>query len=97
MLYSKLFKNLVFLKIFHSYRCMYICGMPGTGKTATVEKAVELLQRKYSKRKTAKFNLACLNCMKISNPRQSYVEVRYYFNIIIAICKISLRFFFKKF
>ncbi|KAI4467685.1 cell division control protein 6-related [Holotrichia oblita] len=54
--------------------CMYISGVPGTGKTATVTDVLRKLEEKC--RKTIPdFQSVSINGMKLSEPRQSYVEI----------------------
>ncbi|XP_066249026.1 origin recognition complex subunit 1 [Euwallacea similis] len=52
--------------------CMYISGVPGTGKTATVTSVIDCL---VNDRKVEKFSYVSLNGMKLTEPRQAYVEI----------------------
>ncbi|CAG9768029.1 unnamed protein product [Ceutorhynchus assimilis] len=52
--------------------CMYISGVPGTGKTATVTSVIESL---LSDKKVSKFSYVNINGMRLTEPRQSYVEI----------------------
>lgn len=54
---------------------MYISGVPGTGKTATVTLVVDNLKRLAANRHVHKFDYVNINGMRLSEPRQSYVEV----------------------
>lgn len=51
---------------------MYISGVPGTGKTATVTSAIDTLTKDKS---VAKFTFVSINGMRMTEPRQAYVEV----------------------
>lgn len=55
---------------------MYISGVPGTGKTATVTSVINNLQEYNDD--IPKFDYVIVNGMRLTEPRQSYVEVNYY-------------------
>ncbi|XP_026828316.1 origin recognition complex subunit 1 isoform X2 [Ooceraea biroi] len=55
--------------------CIYISGVPGTGKTATVNEVVKCLKRSAEKGKLDQFNFIEINGMKLSEPRQAYVQI----------------------
>ncbi|XP_029036874.1 origin recognition complex subunit 1 isoform X1 [Osmia bicornis bicornis] len=55
--------------------CIYISGVPGTGKTATVNEAVRCLQKLNSKGQLDDFNYIAINGMKLTEPRQAYVQI----------------------
>ncbi|XP_063626861.1 origin recognition complex subunit 1 [Cydia splendana] len=52
--------------------CMYISGVPGTGKTATVCSSLKLLQDETD---LPQFQLVEVNGMRIAEPRQAYVQI----------------------
>ncbi|CAH2042138.1 unnamed protein product, partial [Iphiclides podalirius] len=52
--------------------CMYISGVPGTGKTATVSSALKALQEETD---LPEFQLVEVNGMRIAEPRQAYVHI----------------------
>ncbi|KAJ8978816.1 hypothetical protein NQ317_018906 [Molorchus minor] len=52
--------------------CMYISGVPGTGKTATVTAVVNNLLENDD---VPKFSFVNINGMRLTEPRQSYVEI----------------------
>ncbi|RVE51407.1 hypothetical protein evm_003962 [Chilo suppressalis] len=52
--------------------CMYISGVPGTGKTATVCSALKLLKEEED---LPDFQLVEVNGMRIAEPRQAYVQI----------------------
>ncbi|XP_037962032.2 origin recognition complex subunit 1 [Plutella xylostella] len=52
--------------------CMYISGVPGTGKTATVCASLHLLSEEAG---LPQFQLVEVNGMRIAEPRQAYVQV----------------------
>ncbi|XP_076295367.1 origin recognition complex subunit 1 [Lasioglossum baleicum] len=55
--------------------CIYISGVPGTGKTATVNEAVRCLQKLIIKGQLDNFDYVTINGMKLTEPRQSYVQI----------------------
>lgn len=52
-------------------RCMYVHGMPGTGKTATVHQVIKYLNETEDERPA--FRFCEINGMKLSDPKQTYV------------------------
>lgn len=56
-------------------RSIYINGVPGTGKTATVNEIIKCLKRSVEKGKLDYFDFVEINGMKLSEPRQAYVQV----------------------
>ncbi|KOC59201.1 Origin recognition complex subunit 1 [Habropoda laboriosa] len=55
--------------------CIYISGVPGTGKTATVNEAVRCLQKLTLKGRLDDFDYVAINGMKLTEPRQAYVQI----------------------
>ncbi|GAB0088488.1 Origin recognition complex subunit 1 [Sergentomyia squamirostris] len=55
--------------------CMYISGVPGTGKTATVTEVIRTLQNSCHKLKLPKFEYIEINGMRLTEPRQAYVHI----------------------
>lgn len=55
--------------------CIYISGVPGTGKTATVNEAIRCLKKRVSKGELENFDFIEINGMKLSEPRQAYVQI----------------------
>ncbi|XP_012224307.1 origin recognition complex subunit 1 [Linepithema humile] len=55
--------------------CIYISGVPGTGKTATVNEVIKCLKRSVEKGKLKDFDFVNINGMKLSEPRQAYVHI----------------------
>nr|CAD7397707.1 unnamed protein product [Timema poppensis] len=58
----------------HTGGCIYISGVPGTGKTVTVHKVVSCLQAEADKQKIPAFTFIELNGMRLTEPRQAYVQ-----------------------
>lgn len=56
-------------------RCMYISGVPGTGKTATVKEVMHALQQAYDSGDLPKFTFVEINGMRLTEPRQTYVQL----------------------
>ncbi|XP_044285862.1 origin recognition complex subunit 1 isoform X2 [Varanus komodoensis] len=55
--------------------CMYISGVPGTGKTATVHEAIRSLQQAAEKDELPSFQFIEINGMKLTDPHQAYVQI----------------------
>ncbi|XP_045159455.2 origin recognition complex subunit 1-like [Mercenaria mercenaria] len=55
--------------------CMYISGVPGTGKTATVHEVIRSLTQGYEDGELPSFKYLEVNGMKLTEPRQAYVEI----------------------
>lgn len=54
---------------------MYVSGVPGTGKTATVTEVIRLLQLQAKKKKLPAFEYVEINGMRLTEPRQAYVHI----------------------
>lgn len=55
--------------------CLYVSGVPGTGKTATVRAVLAQLQAQMAAGEVAPFECVQLNCMKMSEPAQAYARL----------------------
>lgn len=55
--------------------CMYVSGVPGTGKTATVTGVIRTLQRLVTEDKLPAFDFLEINGMRLTEPRQAYVQI----------------------
>lgn len=55
-----------------SRRCMYVSGVPGTGKTATTCRAVAHLRQLASQRRIAPFDYGYINGLKLQTPKHAY-------------------------
>uniref|UniRef100_A0ABM5G7T9 Origin recognition complex subunit 1 n=1 Tax=Pogona vitticeps TaxID=103695 RepID=A0ABM5G7T9_9SAUR len=55
--------------------CMYISGVPGTGKTATVHEAIHYLQQAVENNELPSFQFIEINGMKLTDPHQAYVQI----------------------
>eukprot|EP00731_Ephydatia_muelleri_P016195 Em0009g619a len=55
--------------------CMYISGVPGTGKTATVKQAISQLQQAVEGGELPEFNFVEINGFKLTDPKQAYVSI----------------------
>lgn len=56
-------------------RCLYISGVPGTGKTATVREVVYDLRKEALKGKLPSFTVVEVNAMTLSDPSVVYTEL----------------------
>ncbi|KAI9497187.1 P-loop containing nucleoside triphosphate hydrolase protein [Zychaea mexicana] len=52
--------------------CVYISGVPGTGKTATVLEVMRHLQYKAEQQELPEFDFVEINGMKVTDPNQAY-------------------------
>ncbi|CAD6885030.1 unnamed protein product [Tilletia laevis] len=52
--------------------CLYVSGVPGTGKTATVRGVVRELFRRVELKQLRRFNFVEINGMKLGDPAQAY-------------------------
>ena len=55
--------------------CMYISGVPGTGKTATVMEVKKTLESYVKSGDVKDFNFIHINGMKLTEPTQAYVQI----------------------
>lgn len=55
--------------------CMYISGVPGTGKTATVLEVIRCLKRDEESGHLPNFHFVELNGMRMTEPHQCYVQL----------------------
>ncbi|XP_053325094.1 origin recognition complex subunit 1 [Spea bombifrons] len=56
--------------------CMYISGVPGTGKTATVHEVIRCLQQAVEEEDVLPpFQYIEINGMKLTDPHQAYVQI----------------------
>ncbi|XP_017078515.1 origin recognition complex subunit 1 [Drosophila eugracilis] len=55
--------------------CMYVSGVPGTGKTATVTGVIRTLQRMATQKELPVFEFLEINGMRLTEPRQAYVHI----------------------
>ncbi|XP_053962636.1 origin recognition complex subunit 1 [Anastrepha ludens] len=55
--------------------CMYVSGVPGTGKTATVTGVINMLQHKQQEDELPSFEYVEINGMRLTEPRQAYVQI----------------------
>ncbi|XP_044735265.1 origin recognition complex subunit 1 [Chrysoperla carnea] len=75
--YSDIF-NFVYSKLStDSSGCMYVAGVPGTGKTATVTEVIRNLQNlgTIDHGDIPVFDYVNINGMRLTEPRQAYVEI----------------------
>lgn len=54
---------------------MYVSGVPGTGKTATVHEVMRCLQQAADVDQIPSFSFVEINGMKMTDPHQAYVQI----------------------
>ncbi|KAI5139209.1 Origin Recognition Complex Subunit 1 [Manis pentadactyla] len=59
----------------HTGGCMYISGVPGTGKTATVHEVIRCLLQAAQASDVPPFQYIEVNGMKLTEPHQVYVQI----------------------
>ncbi len=57
------------------HRCMYISGVPGTGKTATVHEVVQYLRQAAEQEEIPGFEYVGINGMGLTEPQQAYASI----------------------
>lgn len=55
--------------------CVYIYGVPGTGKTATVRESIRTLERRMASGELPAFRFVEINGMKLASAMQAYTEL----------------------
>ncbi|CRL02301.1 CLUMA_CG015252, isoform A [Clunio marinus] len=55
--------------------CIYISGVPGTGKTATTTEVMKALKEQVEEGNLPDFEFVDINGMRITEPRKAYVEI----------------------
>ncbi|XP_007569518.1 origin recognition complex subunit 1-like isoform X1 [Poecilia formosa] len=55
--------------------CMYVSGVPGTGKTATVQEVMRCLQHAAEQDEIPPFVFIQINGMKMTDPHQAYAQI----------------------
>ena len=62
---------------------MYISGVPGTGKTATVHQVITFLREEYEAGDLQYFKFIEINGMRLTDPHQAYVQI---LEVILLFC-----------
>lgn len=73
--YCKICYYLCITAFFNLSRCMYISGVPGTGKTATVMEVLSNLRNSVEDGDLEIFNYVEINGMRLTEPHQAYVQI----------------------
>lgn len=55
--------------------CMYVSGVPGTGKTATVTEVIQTLKREEAVEEIPEFQYIEINGLRLTEPQQAYVQI----------------------
>lgn len=55
--------------------CLYISGMPGTGKTAMLTEVMRLVEDDVLALRSHKVNTVVVNCMSVKEPKQIYAKL----------------------
>ncbi|XP_031621748.1 origin recognition complex subunit 1 isoform X2 [Contarinia nasturtii] len=73
--YSSIYEFIIGKLTDGSGGCIYISGVPGTGKTATVTQVIKTIQNKSKPKKVPAFDFVDINGMRLTEPRQAYVQI----------------------
>ena len=60
---------------FNVSSCMYVSGVPGTGKTATIHEVAENLKAEAAEGNLPHFNFVEVNGMRLTNPCHVYSSI----------------------
>jgi cell division control protein 6 len=55
--------------------CLYISGMPGTGKTAMLTEVMRKMENEMMDLRTHKVKIVMVNCMTVKEPKQIYTKL----------------------
>lgn len=55
--------------------CLYISGVPGTGKTATTQEVIAAIRKEVEEEHLPKFKYVELNGMRMTRPKQAYAAI----------------------
>lgn len=55
--------------------CLYISGVPGTGKTATTQEVIAAIRKEVEEENLPKFKYVELNGMRMTRPKQAYAAI----------------------
>ena len=58
-----------------AYSSLYIAGLPGTGKTASVLTVLKMLEQEAKQKKISTFNELYINGMKFTNPSNVFKTI----------------------
>lgn len=56
-------------------RCLYVSGVPGTGKTATVLETMRCLRRKAQAGQLPSFQFVEINSLRLPSPQHAYTHL----------------------
>lgn len=56
-------------------RCLYVSGVPGTGKTATVLETMRSLRRKSEAGQLPAFQFVEINSLRLPSPQHAYTHL----------------------
>lgn len=71
--YREIKDHVTSLLLNNASSCIYISGVPGTGKTATVYQVIRALQTEATQNLVPEFDLVEINGMKLTDPQHAYV------------------------
>ena len=69
-------------------RCLYVSGVPGTGKTATVLETMRRLRRKAEAGQLAPFQFVEINSLRLPSPQHAYTHL-YEVRLLAAMAHVA--------
>ncbi len=64
-------------------QCLYVAGVPGTGKTATLHEVIRQMRAKIEAKELAPFRYIEINALRLATPQHAYVQL-YRVSLIIS-------------
>ncbi|MEN2499037.1 MAG: Origin recognition complex, subunit 1, partial [Marteilia pararefringens] len=93
--YEQIYNSIYSHLISQSGGCVYISGVPGTGKTATINNVIQNLSKKLHE--VVDYQLIQINAMNLSSPKEFYTAFADYLNGFTLSVDDSLNFLNRKF
>ena len=56
-------------------QCLYVAGVPGTGKTATLHEVIRQMRAKIEAKELAPFRYIEINALRLATPQHAYVQL----------------------
>ena len=56
-------------------QCLYVAGVPGTGKTAMLHEVIRQMRAKTEANESAPFRYIEINALRLATPQHAYVQL----------------------
>ena len=70
---------------------MYISGVPGTGKTATVSEVLSILKEEQNEGEISGVKFIDVNGMRLTDPHQAFVQILKVCRVVRPLCFVPLK------